>query len=203
MKAFAKTFFNTLFLVLLWPAGLLTGFGRLHAVYTILAHVMALFPGVIGDYIRRAYYRWTLDAFGISSRISFGSYFAHPQASVGERVSIGAYTILGKCVLETGCRIAGHSQVLSGQHQHRRGPDGAVMGSESGIFRVVRISSGAWIGAGVIVMADVGRNVIVGAGSVVSKALPDNCTAVGVPAKPLASAWIDTAEATSPVLPPR
>lgn len=192
MKKFMKAAGNWVSLLLLWPVGLLTGFGRLHGAYTFFAHFMALFPGTPGDYLRRAYYRLTLQNFGISSRISFGSYFAHADAWVGERVSIGAFTILGKCVLESGCRVAGHSQVLSGAYQHRRGPTGAILGSESGIFHRVTIREGTWIGAGVIVMADVGRNAIVGAGSVVTKALPDGCTAAGVPAKPLASAKIDS-----------
>lgn len=43
----------------------------------------------------------------------------------------------------------------------------------------------SFIGTGAIILPKVkiGKNVVVGAGSVVSKDLPDNCTAVGIPAK--------------------
>lgn len=47
------------------------------------------------------------------------------------------------------------------------------------------IGEGTFIGTGAIVLPKVkiGANVVVGAGAVVSKDLPDNCTAVGIPAK--------------------
>jgi carbonic anhydrase/acetyltransferase-like protein (isoleucine patch superfamily) len=49
----------------------------------------------------------------------------------------------------------------------------------------VSIGSGSWLGTGVIVLpgARIGRNVAVGAGSVVVGELPDHCVAVGVPAR--------------------
>lgn len=40
-------------------------------------------------------------------------------------------------------------------------------------------------GAKIINQLSIGENTIVGAGAVVSKSLPSNCTAVGVPAKPI------------------
>ena len=47
----------------------------------------------------------------------------------------------------------------------------------------VRIGQGAWIGSAAVVMADVGRNSVVGAGAVVTKPLPDDVVAAGVPAR--------------------
>ena len=51
----------------------------------------------------------------------------------------------------------------------------------------VRIGKNCWLGAGVIVLPGVtiGDNVVVGAGSVVTKDLPDNVVAVGNPCKVL------------------
>ncbi|MEM8520394.1 acetyltransferase [Flavobacterium sp. PL12] len=40
-------------------------------------------------------------------------------------------------------------------------------------------------GAKIINQLQIGQNTIVGAGAVVSKSLPENCTAVGIPAKPI------------------
>ena len=40
-------------------------------------------------------------------------------------------------------------------------------------------------GAKIINNLEIGENTIVGAGAVVSKSLPENCTAVGIPAKPI------------------
>lgn len=49
----------------------------------------------------------------------------------------------------------------------------------------IHIKRNAWIGARVNILLGVtiGENAIVGTGSVVTKDIPDNCVAVGVPAK--------------------
>ena len=49
------------------------------------------------------------------------------------------------------------------------------------IQRCVYIGTGAKI----INQLEIGENTIIGAGAVVSKSLPANCTAVGIPAKPI------------------
>ena len=49
----------------------------------------------------------------------------------------------------------------------------------------VRIGAGAWVGSGAVVLADVGRDTVVGAGAVVTKPLPDRVLAAGVPARVL------------------
>ena len=49
----------------------------------------------------------------------------------------------------------------------------------------VRIEDGAWIGGGAIILPGVtiGRNSVIGAGSVVTRSIPDNCVAVGNPCR--------------------
>lgn len=51
----------------------------------------------------------------------------------------------------------------------------------------VTIDEKVYVGTGakIINQLSIGKNTIVGAGAVVSKSLPENCTAVGVPAKPI------------------
>lgn len=51
----------------------------------------------------------------------------------------------------------------------------------------VEIKDGAWIGGGVIILPGVtiGKNSIIGAGSVVTRSIPDNCVAVGNPCNPI------------------
>ncbi|MCL4784304.1 MAG: acyltransferase [Bryobacterales bacterium] len=184
-KTLLKTLFLGLSMALSLPAALLSGFGRIRGVYRFFAQAHALLPGLPGDYLRAGYYRWTLKEFGDRSRIEFGSYFAHPEARVGRSVYIGSRNILGRAVIGDGCQIASGVQILSGARQHLRGEDGALSGSAQGVFETVHIGSGCWIGAGAIVMADVGENTTVGAGSVVTRSLPANCTAVGSPARVL------------------
>lgn len=49
----------------------------------------------------------------------------------------------------------------------------------------VRIEDGAWIGGGAIILPGItiGRNSVIGAGSVVTRSIPDNCVAVGNPCR--------------------
>ena len=49
----------------------------------------------------------------------------------------------------------------------------------------VRINDGAWIGGGAIILPGVtiGRNSVIGAGSIVTHSIPDNCVAVGNPCR--------------------
>ena len=51
----------------------------------------------------------------------------------------------------------------------------------------VFIEERVYVGTGVKIInqLEIGQNTIVGAGAVVSKSLPKNCTAVGIPAKPI------------------
>lgn len=51
----------------------------------------------------------------------------------------------------------------------------------------VNVGKGVYVGTGakIINQLEIGENTIVGAGAVVAKSLPANCTAVGVPAKPI------------------
>ncbi|HEY7105589.1 MAG TPA: acyltransferase [Acidimicrobiia bacterium] len=59
------------------------------------------------------------------------------------------------------------------------------IGRQFGPAKPVRVGAGSWLGHGVVVLpgTDIGRHVTVGAGSVVTGALPDFCVAVGVPAR--------------------
>jgi acetyltransferase-like isoleucine patch superfamily enzyme len=185
MRKLVKACVQAVFLVLAFIPALLTGFGRLKAMFTFFAHGFATAPGGVGDYLRGGYYRMTLKSFDLTSRISFGSFFAHPEAQIGKNVYIGSYCILGRVSIGDGTLLASGVQVLSGQHQHTR--SGEVEAFSGGEFVQVSIGSDSWIGAAATVMANVGSRTTVGAGSVVTKPIPDDCVAVGNPARVIRS----------------
>jgi virginiamycin A acetyltransferase len=190
MRRLLKTCLNGLFLAAAFPAAAACGFGRLKPIYTIFAQSCSLVPGRIGDYLRAAYYHLTLDSFALSSRISFGSFFAHPQAQIGSRVYIGSNCIIGRATIGDGTLLASGVQVLSGQHQHTRESSGASF--QGGEFVPVTIGSDSWIGAAAVVMADVGSRTTIGAGSVVTRQVPSDCVAVGNPARVIREAAATT-----------
>jgi virginiamycin A acetyltransferase len=182
-KRLLKSLVFGIFLTVVFPAALISGFGRWELSYGFFATAYASAPGIIGDYLRIAFYRLTLAECSLYSRIQFGSFFAHPAARLAAGVYIGSYCIMGKAVIGENTQIASGVQILSGRHQHARNAAGNILGSEQGVFEEVTIGRDCWIGAGAIVMADVGPGSTIGAGSVVTRPIPPSSIAVGSPAK--------------------
>jgi virginiamycin A acetyltransferase len=187
VRRILKLAFEGFSLVLVVLPAALCAFGRIRLLYQIFAHSYAIVPGIVGDYLRIAFYRLTLEACPLSSRISFGSFFAHPEARIGSSVYIGSFCILGKTAIGDRTQIASGVQILSGKHQHARGADGRISGANAADFIPVIIGADCWIGAAAIVMADVGGGSTIGAGSVVSRAIPPRSVAVGSPARVIKS----------------
>jgi virginiamycin A acetyltransferase len=150
-----------------------------------LAHgeALSLFPGKIGYFLRNGYYRLTLQRCPMGCLLSFGTFFTNSGSELGSAVYMGARCLVGIATIGDDVLLADHVQVLSGGRQHiPRGPTANSQDQEPRFARV-RIGRGTWIGAGAIVMADVGEHCIIGAGSVVTKNIPDFSVAVGNPAR--------------------
>lgn len=183
LKRAVKTIAHGLFLALLWPAAAVSGFGRLPAVFALFAQACALVPGIVGDYARIAFYRLTLRSCPLDSRVSFGSFFAQPEVSLGRGVYIGAYCVIGRCRIGDRAQIASQVQILSGRRQHRRDEAGRISGSEAGTFEEIEVGPDCWVGASAIIMAPVGAGTTIGAGAVVVNEIPAGVVAVGNPAR--------------------
>lgn len=166
----------------------MAGFGRWKPLYSIFSQMYASAPGIPGDYLRIAFYKLTLAECSLSSRIQFGSFFAHSTARIGSGVYIGSYCILGRTAIGDRTQIASGVQILSGGHQHSRDESGRIQGSEHGVFAPVIVGADCWVGAAAIIMADVGDGSTIGAGSVVSRPIPPGSVAVGSPARVIKSA---------------
>jgi acetyltransferase-like isoleucine patch superfamily enzyme len=89
--------------------------------------------------------------------------------------------------LERDVLLAANVQIPSGGKTHYFDDPSVPIREQGGERRVVTIGAGAWIGTGAIVLADVGKGTVVAAGAVVTKPLPDNVIAAGVPAKVIRS----------------
>jgi acetyltransferase-like isoleucine patch superfamily enzyme len=105
---------------------------------------------------------------------------------IGDNCSINPFTIIygmGGTVIGDGVRIAAHTVIVP--ENHNAGTDQLPLRKAGTTKKGIRIDDNVWIGAGVRILDGVriGRNTIVGAGSVVNTSLPANATAVGVPAK--------------------
>jgi virginiamycin A acetyltransferase len=143
---------------------------------------LSLVPGIVGQYLRRAFLMRTLARCSPSAIIEFGTLFSQASAAIDDNVYIGPRCHLGRVHLERDVLLAAGVHVPSGAHTH--GTDPALpIREQTGARRLVRIGAGSWIGSAAVVLADVGRDTVVGAGSVVTRPIPDGVVAAGVPAR--------------------
>jgi len=147
------------------------------------SQLLSLVPGLPGQYLRRAFLAHVLEGgCSSSAAIEFGTLFSQVGARIDERVYIGPRCHLGHVHLERDVLLAAGVHVPSGPYTHGTELSEPIQ-DQPGTLRVVRIGAGSWIGSNAVVLADVGRETIVGAGAVVTHPLPDRVIAAGVPAR--------------------
>jgi Hexapeptide repeat of succinyl-transferase len=114
-----------------------------------------------------------------------------------EMVSDIVITVGDRCLFGKGSGIVGHLEIVvgddvwTGHHVYITDQNHGYADLDLPISRQVMperpvsIGSGSWLGHGTVVLpgATIGRHVVVGANSVVTGELPDNCVAAGVPAR--------------------
>lgn len=147
------------------------------------SQAMSLFPGLAGAYLRRSFYQLVLPRCEAGVCISFGTIFSHATAKIGRNVYVGNYCCLGDVTLEDDVLIASHVSITNGCEQHGIERLDVPVREQPGHWPHVTIGRDSWIGERSVIMADVGKHCVVGAGSVVTKPLPDYAIAIGVPAK--------------------
>lgn len=149
------------------------------------SQILSLVPGMLGLFLRRAWYRKTLAECGSGLSVSFGTVLNNEQARVGSNCYFGTYCIVGLCDVGDDLICADHVQLLSGMRHHgvdRRDIPMARQGAPQ--KQRIQIGADVWIGAGAIVGADVPAHCVVAAGAVVTKAVDAEWLIVGgVPAK--------------------
>lgn len=146
------------------------------------SQLLALIPGLPGQYLRRAFYAHTLEYCGKTAVVSFGVVLSSAGARIGDGAYIGPFCTIGLAHIEADTLIAAGAQIPSGQHTHGLASNAPIR-EQDGQPRVVRIGPGAWIGNNAVIMADVGAESIVGAGAVVTRPIPPRTVAAGVPAR--------------------
>ncbi len=168
--------------LLVLPLAVACLFGKLYSPYLFFAQTLALVPGTPGSFLRVAFYGFTLSSCARDCHIAFGTYFSQPRASVASGVGIGAYCVLGRAMLGEGALIGSGVQILSGARQHVRDAQG-LLTDEGRVFEEITVGPNCWIGASALVMASLGAQVTVAAGSVVSREVPAGSVVAGNPAR--------------------
>jgi acetyltransferase-like isoleucine patch superfamily enzyme len=109
-----------------------------------------------------------------------------PVVRIGDRCVIGRGShVVGHWSIEIGDDIqTGPYVYITDQNHSYLDPDDPV-GRQWPVEASVRIGSGSWLGANVVVLpgATIGEHVVVAAGAVVRGKIPDHCVVAGVPAR--------------------
>ena len=147
--------------------------------------LLALFPGLCGQYCRRAFLAWTIRHCHPSATICFGTIFSKTDAWLGENIYIGPFCSLGSVRVERDTLIATRVEIPSGSRMHGIADLTKPIREQPGVWELVTIGENCWIGSASVIMADIGRDSVIGAGSVVTKPIPPSVIAAGVPAKVL------------------
>jgi acetyltransferase-like isoleucine patch superfamily enzyme len=127
-----------------------------------------------------------------------------PVVRIGDRCMIGRGShIVGHFSIEVGNDVhTGPYVYITDQNHGYEDPDEVVHSQWPNDVPVV-IGDGSWLGTGVVLLPGtrLGRNVVVGAGSVVRGTFPDHCVIAGVPARVIKRYTSETgwASPTTPV----
>lgn len=105
---------------------------------------------------------------------------------LGDNCSVNPFTIIYGCGgahIGNNVRIAAHVMVVP--ENHNPGTDAVPVRLSGNTRKGIRIDDNVWIGAGACILdgVSIGRNAVIGAGSVVTRSVPANTTVVGVPAR--------------------
>ena len=111
---------------------------------------LALVPGVLGQYLRRAFLARALARCHPSATIEFGTIFSKAGAIIDEHVYVGPRCHLGLVHLERDVLLAAGVHVPSGARTHGTGDTSVPIREQEGTLTLVRIGAGAWVGSSAV-----------------------------------------------------
>lgn len=144
---------------------------------------MSLIPGKLGNLLRTAFYCSVLEECDRTVTVSFGTLLSKSGSRLGSHVYIGPQCHVGLVSIGRDTLIGPLVQIPSGPRTHRYDSLEIPIRKQGCDGTRITIGENCWLGAGSVIMADVGNHSVVGAGSVVTKPIAEKTVAVGVPAK--------------------
>ena len=139
--------------------------------------------GPLAGKIRYAFYHKTLLSLGQNVNFMFGSNLSYQDITIGNNVRIGLGANIGLVDIGDDTLLAANCNLLSGSKMHGIEQTDIPIRLQKGVITRISIGKDCWLGANVVVMADIGDGCVIGSGSVVTKPLPPYSVAVGNPAR--------------------
>ena len=153
--------------------------------FPVFLQLFAMLPYVVGTIVRYEFYRFSLRRCGKNVMIGFGTVFVYRDIEIGDNVLIGMYNTIHHCDFGSYVLTADGCRFLSGSKYHNYDRTDIPMARQGGQLRRTTVEDDVWVGTNAVVMADLRRGSIVGAGSVVVDTVARNSIVGGVPAKEL------------------
>lgn len=109
----------------------------------------------------------------------------NPKVIIGNDVVIGRYNIIGgKNLIKIGnyCRLGSFVQILDTSHNFKKD---ILIKDQQAVIGETIIGNDVWIGVGakILMGVTIGDGAVIGANAVVTKDIPSNAIAVGIPAR--------------------
>jgi len=187
MKAILKVLCSLICRILVFPLYLQTKFLGLFLKtdqpFQMSSHIVSLLPGVLGNYLRKEFYRMTLARCAPDVCVEFGTIIHQASVELGRRVYIGCHCSIGECIIEDDVLIGSNVDIISGKYQHYFDRLDIPIREQGGRLEKITIGRDSWIGNSAVVMANIGEQSIVAAGSVVVRDVPPRSIVAGNPAR--------------------
>ena len=188
LKSGCKAVMNGCAVVVTWPCAVMCWLQEAvqpggEEMFRCSSQCLALVPGLLGVYLRRGFYRQTLESCAGDVFIGFGSLFTHRQARAESGVYVGNYAMIGCVVLRARCLIGSRASLLSGGQLHTMNEQGDWTAADDSRRQQIEIGENAWLGEAAVVMANVGARAMVSAGAVVAAPVPERVMVAGNPAR--------------------
>lgn len=142
-------------------------------------------PGRMGHYTRGYFLSLFFKKRGKRITIKENVEIYHPEnLSIGDRSGIGRNNIIdcmGGVTIGNGVRLGPSVMIATMNHANKS--NSFIKKKKE--LKAVEIGSNTWIGHNVTILpgTTIGENCIIAAGAVITKNIPSNCIAAGVPAK--------------------
>ena len=187
LKNYIKSFFRGLAVIVVFP--LLAS----HVLFSFVSgrdgsleshsQLLSLIPGRIGNYLRTAFYRFSLEHCEPTAIICFGTVLSKAGARIGKHAYVGPYCMLGLVTLEDEVLLGPKVQIPSGAMTHGIEKTDIPIRLQTGHTKRIHVGEDSWIGSGGIILANVSPQTVIGAGSVLTRPTESKSIYVGNPAR--------------------